>query len=103
KKKKSACEGISKDPGMRIKSGISNPKNRSRHREFCGRDEALSGLSEKEKDVLLKLSLSPVSTDQLLLMLPDMDYTELSLILMQLLIGGNVKQISQGNFVRIYK
>lgn len=103
KKKKSACEGISKDPGMRIKSGISNPQNRSRHREFCGRDEALSGLSEKEKDVLLKLSLSPVSTDQLLLMLPDMDYTELSLILMQLLIGGNVKQISQGNFVRIYK
>ena len=104
KKKDNPGDGnLQAESPVRIKSGLKSSGNKTRHREFCGKDNSTSGLSESERKVLDKLSLTPVRSEELLLKLPDLDYTELSMILMQLLIEGHVKQVSQGFFVRIYK
>ncbi|MBR1650034.1 MAG: DNA-processing protein DprA [Lachnospiraceae bacterium] len=104
KKKENPQDGnLQAESPVRIKSGLKNSENKTRHREFCGKDSSVSELSESERKVLDKLSLTPVRCEELLLKLKDLDYTELSMILMQLLIGGFVKQVSQGFFVRIYK
>ncbi len=76
---------------------------RNAHKSFSGPSDFPPGLSEEEINVLRKLSLSPITVDELCRSLPGYDYATISMLLMQLLLGGHVIQVSQGAYVRTYK
>lgn len=103
--KKNGESGIyipSKDE-KRIRPRTFSEDTKQKHRSFAGNDDLPPGLSKDEEDILKSLSLSPMTTDELCIKLPECGYPQISMTLMQLLIDGHVKQVSQGAFVRTYK
>ena len=87
----------------RIPACTFSPGTNKRHKSFSGKTPLPAGLSPDEENLLSLLSLSPMTTDELCLKIPGSDYPAISMALMQLLIDGHVKQVSQGAFVRTYK
>ena len=70
------------------------------HKNFSGDETAKPGLTGDEKKVWEKVTLTPRTIDEICMQLADMDYTTVSLILMQLLISGHIRQVSQGCYIR---
>lgn len=74
------------------------------HRSFNGSEAMPPGLSDDQAAVYSVLSLSPMSIEEIcekIVSPVSFTYSQVSMILMQLMLGNHAKQVSQGCFTKI--
>ncbi len=82
---------------------VTSDRIKKMHVSFSGDTPDHEDISEEEAEILDLLGLSPISTEEICSRLPGSDFTGVSMLLMQLMIGGHVRQVSQGSYIRTYK